>query len=89
MAFLLVQAVVPVGLHLLALPAPLPQLLAIVPAAISLSLYPGVGKKKSAAPRVGTPDLWGHGLLSRGKPRFNPTLNFGEEQESDSKKTDL
>jgi hypothetical protein len=60
-AFFLVHAVVRVGLHLLSLPAPLPQSLAILPAAISLGRYPGVGKKKSAALWVGTPDLRAHG----------------------------
>jgi hypothetical protein len=61
LAFLLVLAVVWVGLHLLVLPAPFPQPLAFFLAAIPLVLYAGITNKGPAAVRVGTSDLLVHG----------------------------
>jgi hypothetical protein len=64
----LVIAVVRVIFDLSALPLPFPDTLAFLLAAISLGLYPGIGKKKPAAVGVGTSDLLAHGPPSRRKP---------------------
>jgi len=64
----LVIAVVRVIFDLSALPLPFPDTLAFLLVAISLVLYPRIGKKKPAAVRVGTSDLLIHGPPSRGKP---------------------
>jgi hypothetical protein len=53
---------------LLALPLSFPEMLALFSAAISLGLYPGVRKKKTAAVGVGTSDLLSHSPPSRRKP---------------------
>jgi hypothetical protein len=66
-AFLLVLAVVRVGLHLLALPAPLPQPPALFPAAIAVILYAGIGNKKPSGVGIGAPDLLAHGFCLQGK----------------------
>ena len=66
-AFLLVLAVVRVGLHFLALPAPFPQPPALLPAAISVVLYAGIGNKRSSAVGIGAPDLLGHSFCLQGK----------------------
>jgi hypothetical protein len=66
-AFLLVLAVVRVGLHLLALPAPLPQPPALIPAAIEVVLYAGIGNEKPSAVGIGAPDLLAHGFCLQGK----------------------
>ena len=57
----LVIPVVRVMFDLLALPSSFPDASAFLLAAISLALYPGVGKKKPAAVGVGTSDLLAHG----------------------------
>jgi hypothetical protein len=86
-AFLLVLAVVRVGLHFLALPAPFPQPPALLPAAISVVLYARIGDKKPSAVGIGAPDLLGHGFCLQEKNHdLIPSVNVGEEQESDQKK---
>jgi hypothetical protein len=64
----LVIPVVRIIRDLLALPLSFSDTPALLLAAISLALYPGVGKKKPAAVGVGTSDLLAHGLPSRRKP---------------------
>jgi hypothetical protein len=64
----LVIPVVRVIFDFLALPFPFSDTPALLLAAISLALYPGVGKKKPAAIGVGTSDLLAHGPPSRRKP---------------------
>jgi hypothetical protein len=64
----LVIPVVQVAFDLLALPLSFPETLALLLAAISLALYPGVRKKKPAAVGIGTSDLLAHGPASRRKP---------------------
>ena len=64
----LVITVVRVMFDLLALPLSFPDAAAFLPVAISLALYPGVGKKKPAAVGVGTSDLLAHGPPSKRKP---------------------
>jgi hypothetical protein len=66
-AFLLVLAVVRIALHLLALPAPFPQLPALFPAAISVVLYAGIGNKRSSAVGIGAPDFLDHGFCLQDK----------------------
>jgi hypothetical protein len=86
LAFLLVLAVVRVGLHLRVLPAPFPQTLALFLAAIPLVLYTGIGNKGPAAVGVGTSDLLVHGSPCKAKTitLFRTPLS-GEEEESDQK----
>jgi len=87
LAFLLVLAVVRVGLHLLALPAPFPQTLALFLAAIPLVLYTGIWNKGPAAVGVGTSDLLVHGSPSKEKTMtLSRTPLSGEGEESDQKK---
>jgi hypothetical protein len=66
-AFLLVLAVVRVGLHLLALPALPTQTPALLSAAIAVVLYAGVGGKRSSAVGIGAPDLLAHGFCLQDK----------------------
>jgi hypothetical protein len=86
LTFLLVLAVVRVRLHLLALPAPFPQTLALFLAAIPLVLYAGIADKGPAAFRVGTSDLLAHGSPCKVKTitLFRTHLSR-EEEESDRK----
>jgi hypothetical protein len=86
LAFLLVFAVVRVGLHLLVLPAAFPQTLALFLAAIPLVLYTAIGHKGPTAVGVGTSDLLVHGSPSKEKTMtlFRTPLS-GEEEESDPK----
>jgi hypothetical protein len=86
LAFLLVLTVVRVGLHLLVLPAPFPQPLAFLFAAIPLVLYAGITNKGPAAVGVGTSDLLAHGSPCKAKTitLFRMPLS-GEEEESDRK----
>jgi hypothetical protein len=66
-AYLLVLAVVRVGLHLLALPAPFSKPPALPPAEISVVLHAGIGNKKPSAVGIGAPDLLDHGSCLQGK----------------------
>jgi len=86
LAFLLVLTVVRVGLHLLALPAPFPQPLTFLFAAIPLVLYAGIPPKGPAAVGVGTSDLLAHGSPCKAKTitLFQTPLSR-EEKESDGK----
>jgi hypothetical protein len=86
LAFLLVLAVVRVGLYLLVLPAPFPQAPALFLAAIPLVLYAGIGHKGPAAVGVGTSDLLAHGSPCKAKTitLFRKYLSR-EEEESDGK----
>src|SRR4030067_2148089 len=86
LAFLLVLAVVRVGLHLLVLPAPFPQTLALFLAAIPLVLYTWIRNKMAAAVGVGTSDLLVHGSPSKAKSMtLLQTPLSGEEEKSDQK----
>jgi hypothetical protein len=84
LAFLLVLAVVRVGLHLLALPAPSPPTLAFFLAAIPLVLYTGIAHKWPATVGMGTSDLLVHGSPSKEKTITllrTPLLWEGEESD--------
>jgi len=66
-AFLLVLAVVRIGLHLLALPVPFPKTPAFLPAAIAVGLYTGIRNKKPSAVGIGAPNLLAHGFSLQDK----------------------
>jgi hypothetical protein len=83
----LVIPVVGVIFDFVALPLSFAETLTSLLAAISLALYPGVRKEKSAAVGIGTSDLLAHGLPLQEKTMtlFRRPLCW-EEQEQDPKK---
>ena len=86
LAFLLVLAVVGVGLHLLVLPAPFPQPLAFLLAAIALVFYAGITNKGPSTVGVGTSDLLAHGSPCKAKTiTLFRAHGSREEEESDRK----
>jgi hypothetical protein len=85
--FLLVFTVIRVSLHLLALPAPFAQPSAFLPPAIPVVLYAGIGCEKLSAIGIGAADLLSHGLCLQGKNHdLIPSVNAGEEEESDHRR---